>query len=374
MIFMKVKLDNFYCFDNSELDFTYPRKLTDSSLDMEYLEDRPNFRFKRVCILSGGNASGKTAFGKMLCAIQNIISARPPSQFPDAISNKRKKASFSVDFVTVDDLVLNRLTMVFTHDGVQKEEYISVPIGTQDSYERAVEKLGRAKEGKKIKGAKYYTSDKPNASFSSMLAVEGKISVDASWYYVFNGDHKKTSEKPPKSTKLLEVILKTFDQSVDNVKSLGKGDHRIMFKNKDTVLIDKKGEIAGKDRLSLGTFEAIGTTLFVEAVMQSDEYNRVFFLDESMAYSHSELEKTIINLLITKLSQTSQLFVTTHNYDILDMNLPVHSFVFLKKENATTTFIKPELTFKKNDRSLANFVQNDVFGTVPDTSAIDDLL
>ncbi len=371
---MKVALDNFYCFKNTTVDFTYPRKLVASSLDNEFFEERPNFRFKRVCILAGGNASGKTAFGRMLYTIQNIISGRPTAMLPGAISNKAQKASFSVDFVTTTDLILHRLTIIYGSEGVLEEEYLNIPIGQSDSYEKTSKKLDMVKAGKKLQNSTYHHHKERKSTFSSILAIDGKIPVDASWYYVFNGDHMKTSDQPPKDSSLLEKILQTFDPSVKKVKSLGNGDHRIEFKNKDTVLIDKVGDIAGRSRLSLGTLEAIGTTLFVEAVMQSEKSARIFYLDESMAYAHSELEKTIINLIISKLSPLSQLFVTTHNYDILDMNLPIHSYMFLKKKDTVTTFIKPELEFKKNDRSLINYIHNDVFGTTPDTLQLDGLL
>ncbi len=56
------------------------------------------------------------------------------------------------------------------------------------------------------------------------------------------------------------------------------------------------------------------------------------------------------------------------------MNLPTHSFVFLKKEWDKVSFVQPEKTFKRNDRSLLNYIQNDVFGTLPDTMTLDDLL
>ena len=93
-----------------------------------------------------------------------------------------------------------------------------------------------------------------------------------------------------------------------------------------------------------------------------------------MAFAHSELEQAIVNLIIDKLPNHSQFFYTTHNYDILDMSLPVHSYVFLKKDKAAAVFVHPEDTFNKNDRSLLNYVKNDIFSTLPDTSQIDDLM
>ena len=93
-----------------------------------------------------------------------------------------------------------------------------------------------------------------------------------------------------------------------------------------------------------------------------------------MAYTHSDLEQHILNLIVSKLSPLSQFFYTTHNYDVLDMGFPVHSYLFMRKENSTSSVIQPESSFKKNDRSLLNYVKNDYFNTLPDTSDLDKLL
>ncbi|MDC4350455.1 hypothetical protein NQ627_17385, partial [Acinetobacter baumannii] len=68
-------------------------------------------------------------------------------------------------------------------------------------------------------------------------------------------------------------------------------------------------------------------------------------------------------------------FYTTHNYDILDMNLPIHSYLFIKRDsNHNSIFIKAEDNFNKNDRSIINYVKNDVLCTLPDTYLIDELM
>ena len=97
-------------------------------------------------------------------------------------------------------------------------------------------------------------------------------------------------------------------------------------------------------------------------------------MDEQLAYSHSYMEVNLLNVMIQFLGRNSQLFFTTHNYDILDLDFPVHSYVFFSKREDRTDIIQPENTFKKNDRSLLNAVQNNVFGHLPDITKIDELL
>ena len=66
MIIMDVKVDNLYAFKNFHINMSYPKKIVDSTIENEYLEDRPNFRYKKVNIIMGGNATGKTSLGKLL--------------------------------------------------------------------------------------------------------------------------------------------------------------------------------------------------------------------------------------------------------------------------------------------------------------------
>ena len=68
MVIAKVYLDNILCFKEFNVDFTYPKKIVNSTIKNEFLEGVPNFKVKKVNILIGSNASGKTSFGKAGCA------------------------------------------------------------------------------------------------------------------------------------------------------------------------------------------------------------------------------------------------------------------------------------------------------------------
>ena len=73
MIVMYVKLKNICAFDDFNANFSYPKKIVNSSIEREYLPGFPNFRYKKVNILLGTNASGKTSFGKILMYIFNFM-------------------------------------------------------------------------------------------------------------------------------------------------------------------------------------------------------------------------------------------------------------------------------------------------------------
>ena len=93
-----------------------------------------------------------------------------------------------------------------------------------------------------------------------------------------------------------------------------------------------------------------------------------------MAFTHTELEKMIVTLIISKLCRYGQFFYTTHNYDVLGLDLPAHSFTFTKKSDGVTQFVDATELYKKNDRNLLNYVKNDCFGTIPDISLIENML
>jgi hypothetical protein len=77
-----------------------------------------------------------------------------------------------------------------------------------------------------------------------------------------------------------------------------------------------------------------------------------------MAYSHSELEISMLNLMIEKLGENSQLFYTSHNYDVLEMNLPSHSYVFMKKDEFVEVMHPEKLGYTKNDRNSTSTDSN----------------
>ena len=51
MIIMDIKVDNFYAFKNFHMNMSYPKKIVDSTIEEEFLEERPNFRYKKVNII-----------------------------------------------------------------------------------------------------------------------------------------------------------------------------------------------------------------------------------------------------------------------------------------------------------------------------------
>lgn len=69
MLVLNLGLDNLFGFEDFKINFSYPKKIENSSIKDEFLKDRPNFRYKKVNILLGANSTGKTSIGKAMMAI-----------------------------------------------------------------------------------------------------------------------------------------------------------------------------------------------------------------------------------------------------------------------------------------------------------------
>lgn len=406
MIFTKIRIKNLYCFEDTELDLTYPKKIIDSNIEHEYLDDRaPNFRFKRLCIISGANASGKTSFGKVLLQITNVIYKGRifTEQNKWSISNDQLPAEVEVEFVFPTAKQLKFRTFVLKiENGIYNFQYAEVPINKADSVESCRAKISRLMETKKDRGKYKYLDNIEKGMYHdkwdelyTLLSVSDGIS-NAVWTYDISyivGDYDTKSRFIDHEnigyTKVLSNVLKTFDPSIKKVTEIFELDennnakvkgYKIYFPNEKYCTLDENGLLDSKYAFlfSKGTHQAISVAGFTHQLIEQMKFSDasgVFFLDEQMSYSHTDLEREMVNLLAQKTNRYSQFFYTTHNYDIFEMAFPLHSFVFLKRsEDQGPQFIWADAVCNKNDRNILNYVKNNYFNTIPDVSLLDEIL
>jgi len=380
MIFLNVLLDNFYMFDQTVLDLTYKRKIKNSSIDHEYLEGYENIKFKRVCILSGSNASGKTAFGKMLNEISCFLDGHSLNHLSECIREPNKPANFKVIFIDTINKTLNSVNAEFSKDGVEKEIFKSVKLRSSYSYDTMLEILAEATPITNF-DINSDTNEVKQPGFKSVSHMNGNFKFLHSWNFCMSNPKESKNSGMANQFEPLYILefLKSFDSSIIDIRQSNdetnenKVEYLVDFKNKDSVrVIDGLPSQESRNRLSMGTFDAI--TLAHFSLWVKNLTSGTFYLDEKMAYCHTEMEKAILNLLIEQLGRNAQLFFTTHNMDIFDLRLPTHSYVFLKKEEFTEVLHPEKLGYSKNDRSLVSLIENDVFDTLPDTHLIDNLL
>jgi len=376
-------------FKDAELDLTYPMKLPSSTIESEWLIEFPKIKYKRVCVLSGANASGKTALGKALCMINNYIDGRSVDQeggefnilnLPKLMYTKKSPALFYVEFLTPESGEMHQLVAQFDGEGLLEETYRVLRLRKSYSYSEASARLRETTAISHYK-RKYHSYGISKPGFSSVAHSTGKLNILPAWNYQFSvaGSFERSEHQlHTKNTKIIKKFLCAFDSSISSVVAIDDDSYKIKFLNGESILY-KNGQLLNRNRLSRGTLEAIEVAMFYVDILswgklEKNGVGKTYYLDEKLAYSHTEAEQAILNLLIETLPQNSQLFYTTHNYDILDMSLPAHSYTFLKKDTFSQITQPEKLGYNQNDRSLLGYVKNDVFGTLPNLDAINDLL
>ena len=364
MVVLNVELDNFYAFKNFHMNLTYPKKIVGSCIKEEHLENRPNFRYKKVNIIMGANASGKTTFGRMLMKIFNFIDKKNYELLTDAICDRSKEACFALDMAFRSN-ILYRISCVVAPCTEEKysPEHFKVEIRTEniqakDNYETCVKRM----------------EEKPYSAEDNYIDELEKIER-LDWIFEYPEDTARTLRLPDKDEKfrfVLENLLRALDPSiiaVDTSKEM-KNTYVIRLKDQDVVL--QSGSRFDTSILSSGTKAGVEVAQIVAALLQG--HYSFYYCDEKFSYIHSDIEKAVLSLMIDYIGANAQLFFTSHNTDILDMNLPKHTFAFLRKDTANIdcpiTCIEASSLLKRNTDSLKNAVENDLFSCAPSVDLI----
>ena len=361
MIIMDIRVDNFFAFKDFHMNMSYPKKIVDSTIKEEYLVERPNFRYKKVNVIMGSNATGKTSLGRVLMMFTNYLNDGSFIFFTNNVTNTNKEAKLKIDFVTdTNDLYRFDLKIAPKKGEKYTEEEIDIqiyytPILAKDNYELCEKRL----DSKKCEHVKYNMINTNGWSFSYPLDVMGKKNY-------------KPIMKEKKYIDVLESILKTLDPSIRKViKSEEVEDTFIVFWDDCSVYI-KEGEILEKTVMSSGTKAGLEISYIIASLLF--RMHDFYYCDELFSYVNSDIEKACLSVIIDKLEGRKQIFFTTHNSDILDMQLPKHSFIFLKKnasdEECPITSISASEYLKRNTDSLKNAVENDLFCTAPELNRI----
>lgn len=356
MILMNLKINNFYEFKNFDINFSYPKKIKDSTIPYEYLEEKPNFRFKKVNIIMGANATGKTIFGQTLYNIFRFLIDKDTKHLTKMIDDLQTEANFEIDLV-LSDLNLYRVKCIIKNEEIKSLTIEKSTITKKNSYEDCCKKFKIYTDIDKIK--------KGDRKLKLFLTLESIEDLFTGILFAFPGEIVDKNY----NIKILNLILKTFDPSIKEVVESTEVEdtYHIVFKTGKTVIV-QDGEIL-KNSLSKGTEEGIEIANIIDNIRKN---RGLYFIDEKISYVHSELEIEILNQMINLMDSKSQLFFTTHNTDILEMNLPIHSFTFFKKDEKIEA-VYPESIYKRNDRSIINAVKNDVFNTIPKTDLLYEL-
>ncbi len=358
MIILDVKLNHIYGFDDFHINFTYPKKIVGSIIEDEFLEGRQRFRYKKAVVLMGANATGKTSLGKALLHIIKSVKESNEAILRE-LADSDSKAEFQIDFVN-EGYTLQRISGCIESENTDIR-YFTAEIAEMDSYEKAVEKLkdrtneisGDFKKLKKLIGNLEYRFAYPEIEKTLKLANVNKQAL----------------------LKTLRAVIGTLDPTLTDVTAAKDLKDSFVIRRRNQEIIIQEGKLLNADVLSSGTAEGIDVAVFLASMLS--ERNCFYYCDEHFSYIHSEIEKRIFGLMLERLSRNEQLIFTTHNMDMLELNLPKHAFAFLKKEitdgkyQVSVSFASDYL--KRNTDSVRSAMENDVFRSLPDDSLLDEL-
>lgn len=361
MILMNLKLDNYMAFNEFEMNMSYPKKIVGNQM-IENLQNHPQFRYRKLNILMGSNASGKTSIGRMLMCIFNFIDKREFNNLLSHINDTKKDAKFEIQIVVNDNFYRISSIIKGKNDG---EDYTSeyfltkvekIVINKMDTYEKCLERLDAM----------------PSTEFNQDFMRELEKVEKLSWAFEFPRDSKRVAARyiPENEERYLGILkntLQALDSYITDVEKVSEvKDTYVIHLGNEAIMI-KNGNIVGDDKLSSGTKEGISlANMFAALVCGGYDF---FYCDEKFSYIHSDIEKAFLSLMVQKLEGDSQLFFTTHNTDILDMDFPKHSYNFLRKElyedKCYISVVNAGDYVKKNRDSVKNAVQNDLFSSAP---------
>jgi len=374
-------------FDKFSVDFTYKRKLSHilAAHDRLFKESKINVR-KNIIVL-GGNASGKTTFGKLLCAITNYIIGRELSNQLNlfrAIYNKNLDSYFEIEFAL--GTIAYRIKSVFNINGFKSESLKKIEIAPSYNIEKLRKKLDETDysilENYDLKISKKNNEIIP--FFSKMLRdpknskIYEKLVSEIGFHYIFsNFADQSNVSKITVSVDMINTILPKIDNSVEKVVALKSNDPKIktssyiiVFKNGEHITIPDGNLLSSdKDRLSHGTYECLS---FLNTLVEINKRkSTMIFIDEYLAHLHAELEAYLVRKTFC-LQRNAQIFFTSHNTELLALNIPANSFMLFKRcKNGFNTALYANDIINKNDRNLRNYYENDSFGINPDYSPLD---
>ena len=357
MIIMNIECNNILRFKDFSMNFSYPRKINNSLITEEHLKNYNNFRYKKLNLLMGSNASGKTTFGHLLMYTLNYIYTDTPDKLLDCVNDKSKSAYVILDLVQDHNgtYYLLRYNIKINQDKTIIKVISNCKISNTDSYETS---LGKLKEIELTKDA---------------------FRIGISWFFSYPST-LSTITNEEKDTELYLKILKstlmTLDNSILDVQRLDGVKDSYIIKFDSNSLIIQEGKFIETPLLSSGTKNGLDIAESLYRIVLSK--STLFYLDDNFTHIHSELEIAFLTFMIQLLKPNSQLFFTSHNIELLEMNLPKHSYNFFKKiydgESYKIIYTNVARYLNKNTDSVKNSYNNDLFLSLPSTNLIDELL
>ncbi len=369
---MNLKLRKILGFDDISINFSFPRRQKKSTIGEECLRGISSFHYKKINLILGSNSSGKTSLGKVIRCICDFLSSKESANITRLVPDNVSESYIEVDFVSKDNgqYFLNR-AYILVKRLVENSTQFDVKMDLKQQTLREGDNYAKV--------CKFFTSQ---PTYSDYLKCLENKNFNIGWNLAMpltEKGHDKISfefkdEEIPEYKIILEKVLKTLDPNIKEVAKSNDSTKAFVVKYDDgkTVIVQDKQTISGLPYLSTGTKYGfpIGDILF----SIKNHYNGIYYVDELFSYINSDIEVATLSTMIQLLGDDEQLFFTTHNTEIMNLNLPLHSFSFLGKEvvdgKPTIKFISASEFEKRNNVIVKNLYNNDIFGIAPSTKLL----
>ena len=367
MIILNLKLNNIYCFKDFEINFSYPKKVKNTLLENEFLDNYSSFRYKKLNIFVGSNASGKTSLIRTIWNILDFIVRKESGVLKNIVDYNYLTSKIELDFIDEIDnnSYLHRLVIVTenTDKFDIKIAHKKIRLLQNSSYENTVYKFDLIKD-----------------DFVNYIEFLNECNFVIGWFtalpstevqftkieFIKNLNEKENEEY----LKILNDVFHTLDSSIVNVKkSLDSEDAYVIehYSNKK-IIVQEGTALANIPVLSSGTKYGFNIANLLYSI--KNHTHGIYLIDEQFSYVNSDIESAMIATMSTLLGPNEQIFFTTHNTNILSLSFPIHSFYFLNKENNNISVSCASEFENRNNIYVKNLYDNDLFRTAPDVSKI----
>lgn len=350
MIVLRLQADNAFNFKGFDVSFSYPKKIANSTIESEYLAGFPNFRYKKAVVFLGSNATGKTCLGKMINGFAQYLN----TGHEDFVSRMTKSdARLSMTFINGAP-ILYKVSVRIKDESIRAQLY-EYEIKAKDSFETAEDHLKLAIDGD-------LQAIRKRVGFLNCQFAYPEISQSL----------EITDSNRNTFLKTLRCIIGTLDPTLKDVVISREIDNSFIIKRGMDNIIIQEGKLLNKELLSSGTVEGIDVALFMASMISKT--SKFYYCDEHFSYIQSDIEKRLFSIMVGKLKEGEQLFFTTHNLEMLDLNVPKHTFAFLRREyDESPSVVFADSMLKRNTDSVKCAFENDVFNSAPDLSLLNEL-
>lgn len=375
MVILRVKLDNVLSFKKFDVCFSYPSKLKTSLIENEHLEYVPSFRYKKLNVLIGANASGKTSLIKCIWKTLAFLRFKEKQQLFELINQGENNSKIELDvaldgenihelhrFKILTDNLDSDLNVKIAHNVV----LLSAAKTSKDSYESKLKLLDEMPDEyqdyiEALKDVNYITG------WNAILPAT-EPNFDKVRFAKINNDKELNDYLD-----ILTNIFKTMDPSINKIlKSKDVKNAFVIDHECNKIVVQEGMPLSAIPYLSSGTKYSINIANMIFFIKYHQ--NGLYLIDEQFSYVNSDVEAAILSTMISLLGPNEQLFFTTHNNEILNLGFPFHSFYFMKKEKTNNgqmiSISCGSEAENRNNVSPKTLVDNDVFGTAPKVDKI----